>query len=128
VRAQRPLGLTALAKWVFGPGTTKSILDGPAKAVTAADPISYINRFTPPFVELQGSHDQLVSPSQTLLLNNALRAKGVDSTRYVVVGANHDGLTTILGNTPANIKADEMWSTRKVMGRILSFLRRHLDS
>lgn len=56
----------ALAQWVFGPGTRKSILDGPAAAVAAADPITYISSSTPPFVELQGSHDQLVSPSQTL--------------------------------------------------------------
>jgi acetyl esterase/lipase len=113
----------ALAQWVFGPGTKKSILDGPAAAVAAADPITYISSSTPPFVELQGSHDQLVSPSQTLLLNNALRAKGVESTRYLIKGANH-GDISFTGNTNAALP----WSTRKVMGLIVSFLRQHLGS
>jgi hypothetical protein len=50
----------------------------------------------------------------------------VPSTRYALIGANHGGLEDILGDTPANIKADQMWSTQKVMGHIVSFLRQHL--
>jgi len=113
------------AQWVFGPGTTKSVLDDPA-AVAAADPVSYVNSADPPFVLFHGSDDHIVSSDQTLLLLDALRAKGVDSTRYVVKGANHGGLTTILGDTPANVKADKLWTTQKVMGLIVSFLRQHL--
>jgi len=115
----------SLARWVFGPGTKKSILNGPAKEVAAADPISYITGSTPPFVELQGTHDQLVSPSQTELVNNALLAKGVESTRYVIKGAGHGDLT-FLG--PSNAKASLPWSTQKVMGLIVSFLNKHLGS
>jgi len=117
----------SLAEWVFGPGTKKSILNGPAKEAAAADPISYITSSTPPFVELQGTHDQLVSPSQTKLVNNALLAKGVESTRYLIKGANHGDLT-FLGSSPSNVKASLPWSTRKVMGLIVSFLNQHLGS
>ena len=113
----------SLAQWVFGPGTTKSILDGPATVVAAADPVTYISSATPPFVELQGTHDQLVSPSQTGLVNNALRAKGVESTRYLLKGANHGDLT-FLGNAKAALP----WSTQQVMALIASFLHQHLGS
>jgi acetyl esterase/lipase len=113
----------ALAQWVFGSGSKKSILDGPAAAVAAADPITYISSATPPFVELQGSHDQLVSPSQTLLLNNALKAKGIPSTRYLIEGAGH-GDISVTGATSTT----HDWSTQKVMNLIVSFLRQHLSS
>jgi dipeptidyl aminopeptidase/acylaminoacyl peptidase len=73
-------------------------------------------------VLLHGSADQLVSPSQTLILHNALRAKGVDSTRYVVKGANHGDLT-FLGGDP---NAAKQWSSQQVMGDIVSFLSTHL--
>ena len=108
-------------EYVLGPGNTKTLAQEPA-AAAAADPVTYVKPGDPPFVLFHGSDDHIVSPSQTLLLLDALRAKGVDSTRYVVEGANHGGLTEILGDTPANLKADQMWTTRKVMGDILSFL------
>jgi hypothetical protein len=56
-------------------------------------------------------------------VNNALRAKGVDSTRYLLNGANHGDLT-FTGDTKAGLP----WSTREVMGLIVSFLRQHLGS
>jgi dipeptidyl aminopeptidase/acylaminoacyl peptidase len=56
--------------------------------MAASNPLTYVTASSPPFVLLHGSADQLVSPSHTLILHNALRAKGVDSTRYLVKGAN----------------------------------------
>jgi acetyl esterase/lipase len=111
-----------LAKFVFGPGTKLSIEDDPS-AVRAADPATYISSATPPFIELHGSHDQLVSPSQTLLLHTALRANGIPSTRYVVKGANH-------GDAPfiPSTSATPLWSTKTVMGIIVDFLDKHLRS
>ena len=120
---ETPTSITA--EYVLGPGTTKTLAQEPA-AAAAADPITYVNSSDPPFVLLQGTDDHIVSPSQTVLMLDALRAKGVPSTRYALIGANHGGLEEILGDTPANIKADQMWSTQKVMGHIVSFLRRHL--
>ncbi|HEY3606037.1 MAG TPA: alpha/beta hydrolase [Pseudonocardiaceae bacterium] len=108
-----------LALWVYGPGTTKSVAQYTPQ-VAAADPTTYVGATTPPFVLLQGSNDELVSPSQTLLMHNALTAKGVPNTRYVVAGANHGDLV-FAGNT--SIAA---WSTQVVMGRITGFLGRRL--
>ena len=45
----------------------------------------------------------MVSPSQTLLLHNALRAKGGRSTRYVLSGTNHGDLA-FMGNQPYDWK------------------------
>jgi len=108
-----------LAQFVYGPGTTKSVAQYTPQ-VAAADPATYVSATTPPFVLLQGSNDELVSPGQTLLLANALKAKGVPSTRYVVAGANHGDLA-FAGNTSV-----AAWSTQAVMGKITGFLGQHL--
>ena len=110
-----------LAQFVFGPGTTLSVRDDPI-ATAAANPLTYVSASSAPFLLLHGSADQLVSPSQTLALHNALRAQGVDSTRYVVDGANHGDLT-FMGFDPDTAK---QWSTRQVMDRVTSFLNKQL--
>ena len=111
----------ALAQFVFGPGTKLSIVDDPAKT-TAADPVTYVTANTPPFALLHGTADQVVSPSQTLALHNALRAKGVDSTRYVVQGGNHGDLSFL----PGVAKASNQWSSEQVVGDIAGFLGKQL--
>jgi len=108
------------AQFVFGPGTPLSVQDDPT-AMAAANPATYVTPSSPPFVLLHGSADQLASPSQTLILHNALRAKGVDSTRYVVQGANH-GDRTFMGDP----NAARQWSSQQVVGYIVSFLNKHL--
>ncbi|WP_405675116.1 hypothetical protein OG292_04425 [Streptomyces sp. NBC_01511] len=57
------------------------------------------------------------SPSQSLILLDALKAKRVEATRYVVKGADHGDLA-FLGDP----EAGEKWATRKVMGTITGFL------
>ena len=114
----------SLAQFVFGTGTKLSVEDDPS-AEELSDPITYVSSSsTAPFILLQGSHDQLVSPSQTLILFNALRAKGVDATRYVLTGANHGDLTV------PGISASKAlpWSTQQTMGYIVSFLNKKLGS
>jgi acetyl esterase/lipase len=109
------------ATYVFGPGTGKSLLDSP-EIVARADPAAYVSAGTPPFLLMHGSADNLVSPSQTLLLHTALRAaEGVESTRYVLTGAKH-GDMTFMGDPAAGAP----WSTRETMGYIVEFLGRHL--
>jgi acetyl esterase/lipase len=108
------------ATFVFGPGTTKSITEDPA-AVASANPATYADASDPPFLLFHGSADQMVSPSQTLLLHNALRAKGGRSTRYVLSGANHGDLA-FMGNTRALLP----WTTQEVMGKITTFLGKRL--
>ena len=88
------------------------------KASTAANPLTYIKPGAPPFLIFHGSQDKLVSPSQTLLLHNALVAAGVHSTRYVLEGAGHGDLS-FMGDFEAGLP----WSTRQTMGIIVDFLR-----
>jgi acetyl esterase/lipase len=113
----------SLAQFVFGSGTKLSVEDDPA-AEALSNPITYATSSAPPFILLQGSNDQLVSPSQTLILFNALRAKGVDATRYVLTGANHGDLT-VPGMSASSALP---WSTKQTMGYIVSFLNKKLGS
>ncbi|MFI6463258.1 prolyl oligopeptidase family serine peptidase [Streptomyces sp. NPDC050538] len=108
------------AQWVYGPGTKKSIADRTSE-VAAADPATHITSETAPFVIFHGSADNLVSPSETLNLHTALRAKGIDSTRYVLTGAGHGDLS-FTGDTTASLP----WSTQETMGHIVDFLGQHL--
>lgn len=78
----------------------------------------------PAFLLFHGTADKLVSPSQTLLLHNALRAKGVNSTRYVLTGAGHGDMPFIMGDA----RAGHPWSTQKVMDLIVTLLDKHLKS
>jgi acetyl esterase/lipase len=108
------------AQWVYGPSTKKSVSDDP-RAIARANPATYVDSSDPPFLLFHGTADKLVSPSQTLLLHNALRAKSVDSTRYVVTGASHGDLSFM-----GAAKAGYAWSTQEVMGIIVTFLGKHL--
>lgn len=108
------------AQWVYGPGTKKSIADRTSE-VAAADPATHITSKTAPFVLFHGSADTLVSPSETLNLQTALRPKGIDSTRYVLTGAGHGDLS-FTGDTSAGLP----WSTQETMGHIVDFLGQHL--
>jgi len=108
------------AQWVYGPGTKKSVANRTSE-VAAADPATHISSRTAPFVIFHGSADNLVSPSETLNLHTALRAKGIDSTRYVLTGAGHGDLS-FTGDTTASLP----WSTQETMGHIVDFLGQHL--
>jgi len=89
-----------------------------AIAAAAANPLSYIKASAPPFLNLHGSHDRLISPTQTLILHNALIAAGARSTRYVLDGAGHGDLS-FLGDTQSGLP----WSTKQTMGIIVDFLK-----
>ncbi|MCG7204454.1 alpha/beta hydrolase [Streptomyces arenae] len=110
------------AKWVYGPDTNKSVA-AYTDQVKAADPATYADADDPAFLLYHGDQDRLVSPSQTLALHNALLAKGVDSTRYLITGAGHgDGGVGM----PASMTAP--WTTRKVVDQLVGFLDDHLGS
>jgi acetyl esterase/lipase len=87
-------------------------------AATVANPLTFITRADPPFLIFHGSQDKLISPSQTLILHNALNAAGAHSTRYVIEGAGHGDLS-FLGDTKSGLP----WSTNQTMGLIVGFLR-----
>jgi acetyl esterase/lipase len=109
-----------IAQWVFGPGTKKSVTDDPI-TIARADPATYVDSSDPAFLLFHGTADKLLSPSQTLLMHTALRAEGVESTRYLLAGAGH-GDVSFTGDA----KAGKEWSTREVMEIIVTFLGRHL--
>jgi len=90
-------------------------------ATTIANPITYIKPADPPFLIFHGSQDKLVSPSQTLMLHNALIAAGVHSTRYLLEGAGHGDLS-FLGDSKSGLP----WSSNQTMGIIVGFLRSSL--
>ena len=72
---------------------------------------------------MHGSQDRLVSPSQTLMLHNALRAAHADSTRYVLDGANHGDLS-FLGDEKSGLP----WSSNQAMGLIVEFLKKTIGN
>ena len=92
-------------------------------AATTANPITYINAAAPPFLIFHGNKDALVSPTQTLVLHNAINAAGGHSTRYVLDGASHGDLA-FLGDSKAGLP----WSTRQTMGIIIDFLEHTISA
>lgn len=93
----------------------------PQEASLAANPVTHVDARDPPFLLFHGSQDTLISPSQTLVVHQALRKAGVDSTRYVLDGANHGDLAFI-GNPAAGLP----WSSKETMDIIVGFLKRTL--
>jgi dipeptidyl aminopeptidase/acylaminoacyl peptidase len=92
-------------------------------APTTANPLAHVDAADPPCLLLHGSQDKLVSPSQTLILHDALKAAHVDSTRYVLDGAGHGDLA-FLGDDESGLP----WSSAQTMGIMVDFLKRTLGS
>ncbi|MFD6156488.1 alpha/beta hydrolase fold domain-containing protein [Nocardia sp. NPDC060256] len=118
-QAMAPL-LASTAKYVNGPTSTTPLTGDPA-AVAAANPVTHIQPTAPPFVIFHGNQDTTISPSQTLILHNALVAAGVNSTRYIIDGAAH-GDVAFTGNPQNSLQ----WTTQEVAGRLVSFLAQQL--
>jgi len=92
-------------------------------ARTSANPLTYIKPNAPPFLLFHGNQDKMVSPTQSLMLHEALTAAGVQSTRYIVDGAAHGDLA-FMGDRQSGL----LWSTNKVMSLIVGFLNQLNDS
>lgn len=106
----------------IGKASDANTLD-PGIATTAANPLKYIQANAPPFLIFHGNQDRMVSPSQTLILHDALVAAGVRSSRYVLDGAAHGDLS-FMGDAQSGL----LWSTNKVMNLIVDFLNRLNDA
>ena len=110
---------------------TRAIYAGPnpvityvgADVSTAANPLSYVKATDPPFLIFHGSADRFISPSQTLLLHNALTAAGAHSTRYVLDGAGHGDLS-FMGDFQSGLP----WSSKQAMNIIVDFLRQTIGA
>ena len=90
---------------------------------SGANPLTYIRADAPPFLIFHGNQDRLVSPSQTLLLHNALLAAGVHSTRYILEGANNGDLA-YMGYKQSGLP----WSAQQTMDIIVEFLKHNLGA
>jgi acetyl esterase/lipase len=88
---------------------------------THANPLTYVTKSAPAFLIFHGSQDRLVSPSQTLLLHNALLAAGAPTSRYVLAGADHGDLA-FMGDEKSGLP----WSAKSTMGLIVDFLSKNL--
>lgn len=110
------------AMFVNGRTSGASLADAP-QAAAEANPVSHLDSTPtlPGFLLLHGTADPVVSPSQTLLLHEALRAHGADSTRIVLIGAGHGDLAVLNGE-----EAGQPWSTSRTMDLVTDFLRRTL--
>ena len=97
-------------QFIHGKNSGLTSLDKP-EVVAQANPINYVDKNDPPFLLFHGTQDMSVSPSQTLLLHNALRENGVSSTRYLLEGAGH---------------ATAEFSDPQVINIIVEFLDEHL--
>ncbi|MCK4747940.1 MAG: alpha/beta hydrolase, partial [Bacteroidales bacterium] len=56
-----------------------------------ANPITYITADDPPFLILHGTHDCTVTPESSVLLEKALKGKGVAAALHLLPGAGHGG-------------------------------------
>ena len=77
------------------------------------NPINYINKNSAPMLLMHGTADEIVSPEQTELLFQALKAQGVEVERYLIPNANH---------------ADEHWQQPETLEVIIKFLKAHLQN
>jgi len=111
----------ALAKYVHGPAG--GVLDPENETLIKADPATYVNPATPPFLLFHGDADNLLSPSQTLRLHTALRLVGASSERYVLAGRSHGDLAFI-----GDPEGGRAWLTTTVLDIIVAFLRTALPA
>lgn len=109
------------AWYINGQGSGKSLADAPDE-VRKANPVTYVSNDDPPFIHFHGMEDRTISPSQTLLIHNALRAGGVQSTRYLVQGAGHGEIEAAFYPWLAL-----PWTTPLVLNTAADFLRTKLQ-
>ncbi|TYP89004.1 alpha/beta hydrolase [Blastococcus xanthinilyticus] len=61
-----------------------------ADAARAASPVAHVRPGAPPFLLMHGDRDGLIPSAHSRALHRALRAEGVDSTLWLLSGANHE--------------------------------------
>ncbi|MFB3890807.1 MAG: alpha/beta hydrolase fold domain-containing protein [Phycisphaerae bacterium] len=86
------------------------LIEDKKELAARANPITYIGKDCPPFLIFHGDRDVVVPINQSELLNEALKAAGVDVRYEVVKGAGHD-----FGNNQA-----------KMLPVIYAFFDKHL--
>jgi acetyl esterase/lipase len=111
--AVRSAGATE-ALWVNGSvvfGGKDGGIQADPEAARKANPVAYVTEKSAPMLLMHGTADTVVSPSQSDLMYQALRSKGVDAERVLVPGAKHGG---------------EYWVQDSVVDFIIAWLDGHL--
>jgi len=80
-------------------------------AARAASPVAHVRPGAPPFLLMHGDRDGLIPSEHSRHLHRALRAEGVDSTLWLLSGANHE---------------DPAFDSPDCLAAVSAFLRRHL--
>ena len=83
-----PLSLLVNGAGGYKGNKGESLLDTPETA-TAACPLTYIGKDTPPFLIMHGTADTTISPSQSKHLWEALEQQGIYAEHYSIEGADH---------------------------------------
>lgn len=78
----------------------------------AASPITYVDKYDPPFLIIHGEKDDLVSPKQSQLLSSWLTVVGVQNELILVKDAPHFGV---------------MFDSDEVRNKVVSFLKKQLN-
>ena len=110
-----------VARFMNGSDSKEGVLDN-AATIKASSPLTYIGAKTPPFLVMNGSKDNIISPSQSLKLTKALKGAGVDTQWYVLDGAKHGDMAFV-----GDHEAGKPWSTRQVLDLMTVFFHQHLD-
>ncbi|HSU68441.1 MAG TPA: alpha/beta hydrolase [Tepidisphaeraceae bacterium] len=105
---------------IFKPNPAKSPIDklfgGPVSEkkdlVAKANPLTFVSKESAPFLIIHGDHDKLVPVAQSQILNDALKAAGVESELVVLEGAGHGG---------------PQFTQPKVLKQIADFFDKHLN-
>lgn len=89
-----PTHLTSLGPAHDRPSSPASLLvGGPLaefrEAAQRASPLSYVSADDPPCLVMHGDRDESIPPAQSVALDAALRAAGVDSTLVILEGTAH---------------------------------------
>lgn len=109
----------ALARFTIGPAAF--VLTDDPDAVHAADPARLASADAAPFLLFHGSDDRIISPVQTSILHDALRAAGARSRRVLVRGAGHGDIAVVPGE-------ERVWTTQPMLALIADFLRAELTA
>jgi acetyl esterase/lipase/rhodanese-related sulfurtransferase len=103
-----PTDFTRMGGSHDGPKSPESrLLGGPVQEhrdrAARANPITYVSKDDAPFLIVHGHKDPVVPHSQSVLLHEALRQAGIDSTLITIEGGGHGGPQFQTGDTARRV-------------------------
>jgi acetyl esterase/lipase len=93
------------------------------KVALSASPITHVSKDDPPMLSIHGTDDQLVPYNQSVILDQALRKAGCNSTFITVKGGGHGGF-----NSPEIDKRLTAFFSRHLLGSTLKIKGGEVES